>query len=75
MICPNCESELETGFIYVRGIGAALHWSGSGKVGAFSRKNLEQIDLGRISMTPTGAQAVLPALRCNNCSTVVFESK
>jgi hypothetical protein len=43
-------------------------------VSFFSRKALEQVDLGRVSVTPTGAQAVLEAWRCPACRIVAFKS-
>ena len=74
MNCPSCKSKLEKAFIYVRGFGGSLFWSTSDSTSFFSRKNLEQIDLGELSTTPTGAQAVVPAFRCNKCSIMVFKS-
>ena len=71
--CPECKGNLEQGFVYVRGIGAALHWSESGNTGFMSRKNLEQINLGEISETETGGQAVIKAWRCPSCEFVCFK--
>lgn len=70
--CPECEGDLEKGFLYVRGIGAALFWSNRGDTGLMSRKNLEQIDLGKISQGNAGAQAVVEAWRCPSCEFVCF---
>jgi hypothetical protein len=63
--CPSCESDLEDGYLYARGLGAALFWSHHGDTGIWSRKNLQQIDLDKISITGTGGQAVSSkALHC-----------
>ena len=70
--CPECKGHLEQGFVYVRGIGAAMFWSESGDTGLMSRKNLEQINLGNISETDAGAQAVIKAWRCPSCEFVCF---
>ncbi|MCP4391768.1 MAG: hypothetical protein GY802_25965 [Gammaproteobacteria bacterium] len=70
--CPSCETDLESGFLYTRGIGGALFWSLKGDTGMWSRKHLEQIDLDRISTTGTGAQAVIKAWRCSHCEFVCF---
>ncbi len=74
MNCPNCSNEMEKGFLYVRGFAGSLFWSTSGHVRFFSREGLQQIDLSRLSQTPTGAQAVLPASRCSTCSMIAFKS-
>ncbi len=74
MNCPACGNELKEGFLYVRGFAGSLFWSTGGATRFFSRRDLEQIDLGRLSTTPTGGQAVLPASRCSNCNVVVFRS-
>ncbi len=74
MKCPACSSDLKEGFLYVRGIGAALHWSEKGDASFFSKKELEQIDLRKISRTPTGNQAVVPAWRCEKCDLVTFST-
>jgi len=75
MNCPSCTSQLEKGFLYVRGIGGSLFWSTSGSTNFISKKDLEQLDLERISTTSTGAQAVLPAFHCTDCGIIVFETK
>ena len=74
MKCPACSSELRQGFLYVRGIGASLHWSEKGDASVLSKKELEQIDLSEISSTPTGSQAVVPAWKCDECDLVAFFS-
>jgi len=62
--CPSCETGLEPGFLYLRGIDGALFWSARGDTGMLSRKRLEQIELDKISTTGTGCQAVIEAWRC-----------
>ena len=74
MKCPACDTELVGGFLYVRGIGASLYWSEKGDASLLSKKELEQIDLSKISRTPTGNQAVVPAWRCGECDLVMFSS-
>jgi len=61
MKCPACSSDLGQGFLYVRGIGAALYWSDKGDAGFLSRKDLEQIDLGKISKTAITSHNALPS--------------
>lgn len=70
--CPSCETGLEPGFLYLRGIGSALFWSEHGDTGIMSRKNLEQIQLDKISLTGTGAQAVIESWRCPDCDFICF---
>jgi len=70
--CPSCGTNLEPGFLYVRGVGGALFWSEHGDTGMMSRKNLEQIQLDKISISGTGAQAVIEAGRCPDCDFVCF---
>ena len=71
--CPTCEGPLEAGFVYVRGISTALFWSQRGDTGLLSRQGLEQIDLGKISTTGTGGQAVIEAWHCPACNLVCFK--
>jgi len=75
MKCPSCSKEMEPGFIYVRGIGGSLFWSKNKDTRFFSRRELEQIDLGKLSLTGIGAQAVLGAVRCSSCAIIAFKSK
>jgi len=70
--CPFCSSDLESGHLYVRGIGASLFWSRHGDTRLLSRKHLEQIDLSNISTTYVGGQAVIGAWRCTGCDLVCF---
>jgi hypothetical protein len=70
--CPSCESDLEDGYLYARGLGAALFWSHHGDTGIWSRKNLQQIDLDKISITGTGGQAVIAAWQCPRCEMLCF---
>ena len=72
MNCPSCETTLEKGFLYVRGFGGSLFWSTSGSTRFFSRRDLDPVNLGRLSTTPTGGQAVLEAWRCPDCGLVAF---
>jgi hypothetical protein len=74
MNCPACGKELESGFLYVRGVGGALFWSRTKDVGFLSRKGLEQIDLGAASVTGTGTQAVIESWRCGGCGTILFRT-
>ena len=74
MNCHACDALMDRGFLYVRGIGGSLFWSTRNDVSFFSRKGLEQVDLNRVSVTPTNAQAVLEAWRCPACRTVAFKS-
>ena len=74
MKCPACDGGLDQGFIYVRGIGGALFWARTKDIGFLARKGLEQIDLNAVSVTGTGAQAVLEAWRCDGCKILVFRS-
>ena len=74
MKCPGCAAEMEAGFIYVRGMATSLHWSTQGDTGALSRRNLEMIDLGRISPTGARNQAVVPAARCASCGMAAFKT-
>ncbi len=73
--CPKCNAQTENGFIYVRGLGAAIFWSISDRTRFFSRKDLTQLDLGHLSRPPVGAQAVIPAFRCNQCGMAMFDTK
>ncbi len=75
MNCPACSAKMGEGFIYVRGIGGSLFWSKSKTVSFFSRKELEQVDLTKLSVTPTGMQAVLEACRCPSCGVLAFRSR
>jgi hypothetical protein len=74
MRCPACDKEMETGFLYVRGVGGSLFWSRNSGTGLLSREGLEQIDLTRLSVTGTATQAVLGASRCPGCATVAFRA-
>ena len=67
MKCPECGKEMKDGFLYVRGVGGSLFWSTEGNVRFPSKRTLEQLDLSKLSATPTGAQGVLNASRCTDC--------
>ena len=72
--CPFCLKPMMRAFLYVRGIGAALHRSTRPDIGLFSRTDLEQIDLGEISRTDTGTQAVIESLHCGSCDSISFKA-
>ena len=74
MKCPSCGKEMELGFMYVRGLGGSLFWSETKDTRFFSRRDLEQIDLGRLSLTGTSAQAILSATRCRPCALIAFKA-
>jgi len=73
--CPFCSAPLGEAYLYVRGIGAALHRSSDPDVRFFSRSGLEQIRLDKISLTGTGAQAVIRSLYCESCGSVSFKAE
>lgn len=73
-ICPFCSAKLTESYLYVRGLGAALHWSARPDIGLLSRTNLNQVNLSDISITDTGGQAVISALRCDSCNSISFKS-
>ncbi len=75
MNCPRCGKEMDDGFLYVRGVGGSLFWSDNGGVRFPSRSGLEQLDLSRLSTTPTGSQGILNAHRCDGCGLVAFGSR
>ena len=72
--CPFCTGPMNSAHLYVRGIGASLHLSNRDDVGLMSRSDLRQIDLDKLSRTDTGAQAVIPVLKCTSCGSVSFRS-
>ncbi len=74
MKCPSCAAEMSEGFLYVRGIGGAMFWSGSETASFLSRQDLVQIDLERASVRPVGTQAVLKAWSCMRCAMLTFRS-
>jgi len=65
---------MEKGYLYVRGLGGSLFWSTEKNSGFFSRRGLQQIDLGKISALSPRAQAVIQAGKCGNCGTVSFRA-
>ncbi len=73
--CPFCSASLEDSYLYVRGVFTALHYSANPDVSWFSRSDLTQIDLGAVSKTGTGAQAVLSAQRCGGCGSISFRTQ
>jgi hypothetical protein len=74
MKCPSCSKDMQPGFMYVRGLGGSLFWSETKDTRSFSRRGLEQIDLSRLSLTSTAAQAVFSAARCRPCSLIAFKA-
>ncbi len=74
MNCPSCDKEMENGGLYVRGLGGSLFWSVKKSIPWFSRRDLNQIDLSKMSLTRTGAQAVIESWRCR-CGLITFKAK
>jgi hypothetical protein len=72
--CSFCSAAMNPTFLYVRGLGASLHRSARPDVGLLSRADLQQIDLGEISKTETGAQAVIGAFHCESCDSIFFKA-
>ena len=72
--CTFCSSAMTPTFLYVRGLGASLHRSVRPDVGFLSRADLQQIDLGEISKTETGTQAVTSAFHCESCDAICFKA-
>ena len=72
--CPFCAAALNSAYLYVRGLGASLHRSTRPDVGLLLRTDLEQVNLGDISQTGTGAQAVIGALHCESCNSISFKA-
>jgi len=72
--CPFCSLAMKTTYLYVRGLGASLHRSTRPDVGLLSRTDLRQIDLGKISKTDVGAQAVIDAFCCESCDSISFRA-
>jgi hypothetical protein len=74
MNCAVCNREMENGGLYVRGLGGSLFWSIEKNIPWFSRRDLNQIDLSKVSLTGTGAQAVVESWRCR-CGLITFKAK
>jgi hypothetical protein len=74
MNCPECTKEMENGFLYVRGFGGSLLWGKMKDIGLLSRRELQQIDLSKLSLTGVSTQAVLGASRCLSCGTLAFKA-
>ena len=67
---------MENGALYLRGFGVSLFWSTNKAVKLLSKKELEQIHLGKLSITGSAnAQAVINSWRCPNCKAVSLETK
>ena len=73
MNCPECNGEMDKGAMYVRGLGGSLFWSTFADRRWFSRKHLEQMDLSKMSLAPTGGQAVFESWRCR-CGMITFKA-
>jgi len=65
---------METGYLYVRGFGGSLFWGTTKETKFYSRRDLMQIDLGKLSAIRPAAQAVLPAGKCGKCGMVSFKA-
>ena len=74
MNCSSCDNEMEKGALYVRGLGGSLFWSDNTNNRWFSRRGLDQMDLSKMSLKPTGGQAVIESWRCN-CGLVTFNAE
>ncbi len=75
MNCSVCNVEMEQGALYVRGMFTSLLWSTRKDASFLSKKGLDLIDLGEISVTPTGTQAVIESARCPICAAITFRSR
>jgi hypothetical protein len=62
------------GYLYVRGLGGSLLWGMKKDASFYSRRELEPIDLGKLSLTRPAAQAVLDAAKCARCGTISFKA-
>ena len=74
MTCPECKNEMEAGYLYVRGFGGSLFWGTTKDARFYSRRDLMQIDLGKLSVIQPRAQAVLLAGKCSKCRMVSFKA-
>jgi len=75
MKCSDCGSEMEGGYVYIRGLASSLSWSKRGDVPFFSRRDLEQIDLSKYSLTGLGPQGVMKSWRCTSCESITLKAK
>lgn len=75
MKCSRCDVEMEDGAMYVRGMFTSLLWSSRKDASFLSKRGLDIINLGNISRTPTGAQAVIESARCRQCGAITFDSR
>lgn len=74
MNCPDCAKGMENGYLYVRGLGGSLLWGKTKDTRLLSRRELEQIDLSKLSLTGVSTQAVVAAARCSGCGTLAFKA-
>ena len=65
---------MDSGFLYVRGVGGSLFWSRTDTTGFLSHRDLEPIDLSRLSPGGTGTQAIVSAARCARCGLLAFQT-
>ena len=76
MKCSKCDHDMENGALYLRGFGASLFWSAKTDVNFLSKKGIEQIHLGKLSITGSAnSQAVIDSWRCPTCKIVSFDTK
>ena len=75
MKCSNCDCDMESGALYLRGLFSSLFWSANKEVKLLSKKELEQIHLGNLSITGSAnTQAVINSWRCPKCKAILFET-
>jgi uncharacterized protein DUF6487 len=74
MKCPQCANEMEKGYLYVRGLGGSLFWGTKKDTRFYSRRELQPIDLSKLSLTRPAAQAVLDAAKCARCGVISFKA-
>jgi hypothetical protein len=65
---------MEKGYLYVRGLGGSLFWGMKKDTRFYSRRELQQIDLGKLSLIRPAAQAVLDAAKCPRCGMISFKA-
>ncbi len=65
---------MEKGYLYLRGLGGSLFWGTKKDIRFFSRRELELIDISKISLIRPAAQAVLAAAKCPGCGMIAFQA-
>lgn len=73
MQCPACNSEMEKGYIYVRGLATALFWAKEKDIKLWSRKGLKQIHLQKSNSIQSNNQTVIEAGSCSQCERICFK--